>query len=507
MSTNSVSVPTTAPASFTRGTARSNVSTTLPSRGDELALLADELGRQGALVATVEQVGRRFVGVELRQRLADNRLAGVTERLAEALVAVLDDRFVPFVPGDRVHHRCLLEQFAVLLAQPPARLDGVDRVADRLAELREHRPLGRVERPGAVGIHHQHGVQGSLVNDRDRGRGPIAAPFGRLAPRLERRIGSDVDRDCDLVGPRRSTSRSLPGGRVVGRDGDLVEVALASARVCLRDDLACLVVRLADPREAVRIGVDESVADRLLDPLAGRSPHHALGDLADHRAHPCLLGRAPFGPPRLDGVRDPVCEEFVLRAVGALREVLGHPRPDRLARDLLAPPSREEHERHVRVFLAHRFQELQAVHSRHVVVTHDAVDRHPGRSCGFGETVETLTGARRRAHFEILTLALENRRREIGGVRFVVDVEHANRVGIASTHPPTPRVRRPCVNCAMADDAVSASRDASPPIRARTALEAVSIPIVWLPAVRPPPEASNGTSIQFDLHHISCTLV
>ncbi|PSQ65236.1 MAG: hypothetical protein BRD24_07670 [Halobacteriales archaeon SW_9_67_24] len=59
----------------------------------------------------------------------------------------------------------------------------------------------------------------------------------------------------------------------------------------------------------------------------------------------------------------------------------------------------------------------------------------------------------------------------------------------------------------MADDAVSASRDASPPIRARTALEAVSIPIVWLPAVDEPLEASNGTSIQFDLHHISCTLV
>jgi len=161
---------------------------------------------------------------------------------------------------------------------------------------------------------------------------------------------------------------------------------------------------------------------RFAAPIAGERVHQ--GDVLEQ-----LAISLPEEAALLDGFDDPVFEALVRGASGVLPEVAGHVGGDRAAGNRLAALAGEKDKREVRVRLANRFEELQAVHPRHVVVAHDTVDG----IVRCGEHRESLGGSRRPVHLEGFAPVFEKRRRQFGVIR-VVDVEHANRVTIGRAH-------------------------------------------------------------------------
>jgi hypothetical protein len=104
----------------------------------------------------------------------------------------------------------------------------------------------------------------------------------------------------------------------------------------------------------------------------GREGHYIVDRRLD-RARPALELLLGVVPP--DRVPDSVGEEFALFGARLLLEVVGRPRGDGLACDLLRPAAGIEDERQVRMVRPDGSAELDPVPSGHLVVGDDAVDR------------------------------------------------------------------------------------------------------------------------------------
>lgn len=128
-----------------------------------------------------------------------------------------------------------------------------------------------------------------------------------------------------------------------------------------------------------------------------------------------------------DDVGDAVGQQFELLGSAHLLEVLGDACGDGLAGDLLAAPSSEQDEWEIAVALPDRLQELDAVHPRHLVVAHDAVDSP--RS----EAFEPRTRGMLAHDCDVVGDALQVGRRQVGDAGIVVDVEHARPLAVVST--------------------------------------------------------------------------
>ena len=250
----------------------------------------------------------------------------------------------------------------------------------------------------------------------------------RLAPRLERPVLAVVI-DLGFARAHRPTDRTVVERRVVERR--VVERRVVGRAVVERRSVAGafanrepVVGRRGDPRLAVRRGAREALTDPCLDPLAGRLANEFALDLRHDGVDPGEVGGTVGGAVGLDGVFDPVGEEFVLFAPGALPEVVGDAGRDRLARGLLAALAGEEDERHRRMGVANRREEFEPVHPRHGVVAHDTVDR-PRRAL---EPFERRRSRRLGRHVDAVEEAVEVGRPEVRDRALVVNPQHRDLV-------------------------------------------------------------------------------
>lgn len=107
---------------------------------------------------------------------------------------------------------------------------------------------------------------------------------------------------------------------------------------------------------------------------------------------------------------------------GLLLQIICRSFNNGIAGHRFAPLAGKEDERTVRVFLADRLQELQAVHAGHLIVRDDAVDRL------VGESFETVGRTRFRHGIDPLVLTFEKLRGHLREVRLVTYVKDADRV-------------------------------------------------------------------------------
>jgi len=148
----------------------------------------------------------------------------------------------------------------------------------------------------------------------------------------------------------------------------------------------------------------------------------------DEPREPFLARRQrALGAALIDRVPHPIREDGVLVGSALLLNVVRGPRGDGVARDLLGPLSREQHERNVDTVGPYRIEQFEPRHSGHVVVADDAVERP--RS----QRLQRVSGRRLGPNRERVVETLQIRRDEVRERAVVVDVENPDPLGSVGT--------------------------------------------------------------------------
>ena len=109
----------------------------------------------------------------------------------------------------------------------------------------------------------------------------------------------------------------------------------------------------------------------------------------------------------VDGVADPVGEQFVLLGADVPFEVVGDASRDGVACDFLSSLPGEQYKRKMGVLLSNGLQELQPARTGHTVVRDNTV------GWPVADDLQSLISARGRLDAELTVLAFENRCRQV----------------------------------------------------------------------------------------------
>jgi len=219
-----------------------------------------------------------------------------------------------------------------------------------------------------------------------------------------------------VVGP----SLRRPATRGALRDGHRQALEVPPVGTCPRPgfDPHCFGIDAGHAGGPVRVRLAQQLTDGGFDLCHRGGVDEDLVDVTDERADAFEGGHASPGAILLDGVADPVCQQFVLFGTALLLEVVGRAARERVAGDCLAALAREEDEREAGVLASDRLEKVEPVHHRERVVADDAVD-----SVVVLEIVERLRRAHPRDDVEPVALLVEERRRQLRELPVVVDVE------------------------------------------------------------------------------------